>query len=57
MIKAGVLEKIPRSPGVYIMKTASGRILYIGKAQNLKARVGQYFGKSSDERPSIPFLI
>ncbi len=39
------------------MKTASGRILYIGKAQNLKARVGQYFGKSSDERPSIPFLI
>ncbi len=34
---------LPDSPGVYQMKDASDRIIYIGKAKNLKKRVSQYF--------------
>lgn len=37
-------NSLPKTPGVYIMKSISGEIIYIGKAVNLKARVTQYFG-------------
>jgi excinuclease ABC subunit C len=37
------LEEIPRSPGVYLHKDAAGKILYIGKAKNLRNRVRSYF--------------
>ena len=36
--------KLPKLPGVYIMKNRSGGIIYIGKAKNLKNRVSTYFG-------------
>ena len=35
--------KIPKAPGVYLMKDQSGEIIYVGKAANLRARVRQYF--------------
>ncbi|MCL2299934.1 MAG: GIY-YIG nuclease family protein, partial [Firmicutes bacterium] len=35
---------LPPLPGVYLMKDAKGGVLYIGKAKNLKNRLGQYFG-------------
>ncbi|MDY7028359.1 MAG: excinuclease ABC subunit UvrC [Spirochaetota bacterium] len=41
-MKATVRE-FPNSPGVYIMKNSKGTILYIGKAKDLKKRVGSYF--------------
>ncbi len=37
------LKEIPRSPGVYLHKDAAGKILYIGKAKNLRNRVRSYF--------------
>jgi excinuclease ABC subunit C len=37
------LNKLPLSPGVYIMKDVFGNIIYIGKAKRLKNRVSQYF--------------
>jgi excinuclease ABC subunit C len=37
------LKKIPPNPGVYIYKNSQGKIIYIGKAVNLKKRVSQYF--------------
>jgi excinuclease ABC subunit C len=41
------LKNIPSSPGVYIYKNSDNKIIYIGKAINLKKRVSQYF--RSDE--------
>lgn len=37
------LKTLPRSPGVYIMKDASGTVIYVGKARILPNRVRQYF--------------
>ncbi len=38
-----LLADVPASPGVYFFKDAAGRILYIGKAKQLKKRVASYF--------------
>ncbi|MEE3200079.1 MAG: GIY-YIG nuclease family protein, partial [Planctomycetota bacterium] len=51
------VSRLPASPGVYIMKDARSRILYIGKAVNLRSRVRSYFGKSSDGRPFMRLLL
>ncbi len=45
--QAGLL---PTQPGVYIFRTPAGRVIYVGKAKNIKNRIGQHFkagGKSS----------
>ncbi len=42
--------ELPTTPGVYFMKDAHGKILYIGKATSLKTRVASYFSKSQDSR-------
>ena len=39
---------LPRTPGVYIMKDRSGKVIYVGKSRSLKDRVSQYFHLSSD---------
>lgn len=41
-IETRSLEKYPESPGVYLFKDAKGRILYVGKAKNLRRRLGSY---------------
>ncbi len=41
-------EGIPEKPGIYLFKTQGDKILYIGKAKNLKKRVGQYFHRAAD---------
>lgn len=41
---------LPTQPGVYIFRTPAGRVIYVGKAKNIRSRVGQHFkngGKSS----------
>ena len=40
------LKKLPQKPGVYIMKNADDKIIYVGKAVNLKRRVTSYFRKN-----------
>lgn len=39
-------NKLPLSPGVYIMKDKNGKVIYVGKSKKLKARVSQYFQNS-----------
>jgi excinuclease ABC subunit C len=51
------LKNLPTSPGVYLMADRRGKILYVGKAGNLRNRVRSYFVKSGDERPSIQYLM
>lgn len=43
-----ILGSLPESPGCYLMKGESGKIIYVGKAINLKNRVRSYFQKSND---------
>ena len=51
-----LLDRIPRAPGVYLMKDASQTVIYVGKASNLRARVRSYF-RGGDERISVRFLL
>jgi excinuclease ABC subunit C len=49
-LPADLLDRIPTDPGVYIMKDAAGKVIYVGKAKNLRTRVRQYFRPGGDER-------
>lgn len=42
------IARFPRTPGVYLMKDAEGRVLYVGKAGELRSRVASYFQDSAD---------
>jgi excinuclease ABC subunit C len=43
------VKAFPTTPGVYLMKDSRGRVIYIGKAVNLRSRVGSYFTKQARE--------
>ncbi len=49
-IKA-TLKHLPDKPGVYLMKDAEGRVLYVGKAKSLRSRVRQYWGTGRSAAP------
>ena len=51
------IDLFPSQPGVYIMKRQDGTVLYIGKANNLRQRVKQYYVPGRDGRIMVPFLI
>jgi excinuclease ABC subunit C len=42
------ISRFPKTPGVYLMKDGSGRVLYVGKAKDLRSRVSSYFQDSAD---------
>ncbi len=49
-------ERFPQEPGVYFFRNAKGRILYIGKAKNLRNRIFQYI-RMTDGRRMIGRLL
>ena len=57
MIDKDFLHSLPNNPGVYIMKDKSDKIIYVGKAKNLKNRVNQYFTKNSSHTPKVLAMI
>ena len=51
------LESLPAGPGVYQHKDADGKVLYVGKAKNLRNRVRQYFQRSRAMDPRIEQML
>ncbi len=48
---------LPLLPGVYIMHSKSGEIIYIGKAKKLKNRVSQYFGSGNQHSDKVKRMV
>ncbi|MFP4432005.1 MAG: excinuclease ABC subunit UvrC [Spirochaetaceae bacterium] len=44
---------LPTSPGVYVMKSKNGRVIYVGKAKNLRNRVRSYFAGEKDPKTAV----
>jgi len=42
-----IREKYPDLPGVYLMKDNEGKVIYVGKANSLRARLAQCFSKEN----------
>ncbi len=51
------IQALPTEPGVYLFLDEKGSVLYVGKAQSLRARVRSYFGEGGDGRISVHFLV
>ena len=41
------VKQFPTAPGIYLMKDAQGRVIYVGKAKNLRSRASSYFHKTA----------
>jgi excinuclease ABC subunit C len=54
---AAKVRTFPQKPGVYLMKDSAGRVIYVGKAKNLRARAGSYFLKGAAEERRTADLI
>lgn len=52
-----ILKTLPTKPGIYQFWDAKGEILYIGKAKNLRSRVGSYFLKEAQRHGKTRVLV
>ena len=50
------VAELPSAPGVYLLKDAGGRVLYVGKATDLRSRVRSYLSEPVDRRHLVPYL-
>ena len=57
MTLAERIASLPSTPGVYLFKSARGRVLYVGKAQSLRQRVRSYLSPGADGRLRMPKLM
>ena len=51
------IRTLPTSAGVYLYKNAEGRVIYVGKAKNLRARVRSYFVEGATENAKTGTLL
>ncbi len=52
-----ILALLPETPGVYQYFDKEGKIIYVGKAKNLKRRVTSYFNKQHEDSPKTRVLV
>ncbi len=52
-----IIDSVPAKPGCYLMKDSSGRVIYVGKAINLRNRVRSYFHASSNQHRKVAELV
>lgn len=50
------VDQVPTNPGCYLWKDGSGKVIYVGKAKNLRARMRQYV-TLQDDRAKIPLMM
>jgi excinuclease ABC subunit C len=53
----GILDNLPQKPGCYLMKDETGKVIYVGKAINLRSRVRSYFQTGADHTPKTEKLV
>jgi len=51
------VAEFPRAPGVYLMKDARGRVIYVGKAKSLRDRVMSYFQPANPPEPKRDVML
>ena len=51
-----ILSALSTKPGVYRFRDENGKVIYVGKAKNLKRRVSSYFNKNHDS-PKVRMLV
>jgi excinuclease ABC subunit C len=52
-----LVKNFPKTSGVYLMKNAGDKIIYVGKAKDLRARVRSYLTNSKDHSPKTKYLV
>ena len=57
MISRDILPTFPTCPGVYLMKNATGRIVYVGKAKHLRRRLASYFQPEHRPAPKVRIMM
>jgi excinuclease ABC subunit C len=57
LLPAEKVKQFPAAPGVYLMKDGQARVLYVGKAKNLRNRAGHYFSKAAADDPRTADLV
>ena len=51
------LSNLPAQPGVYLYKNSDGKVLYVGKAKNLRTRVRSYFQDGRRPDPKTARMV
>ena len=51
-----LLQQLPSTPGVYFFKDANGKLLYVGKAKDLKKRVSSYFSHKALDAKTLKLV-
>jgi excinuclease ABC subunit C len=51
------VKQFPATPGVYLMKDAQGRVVYVGKAKSLRGRAAHYFTRAAADDPRTADLV
>lgn len=52
-----LLPTFPTCPGVYLMKNAAGKIIYVGKAKHLRRRLASYFRREDRLPPKVRVMM